>query len=495
MKKILPFVLLLLSTFIFAQTNNVTPPEGYVLLPNPELIEQTIASSKKAYIVDYCPIQIGEEKYESVLEFKCYKKHTWSDIPKKLVKPTVVLRDGYEITRNHIQLEKNTVYAVRINSLLWNYNRDSFEFALINDSFHKDFQLITDEAGILRLKCTESLADTIAKIENRRQAEIERKAKEERQRKIEEEQRKIANLLKDIPYKNDKFAYDLLPGSGDIVIKAYLGDSVDELVIPKTIEEIPVGMIERIRIKDDFAIKKLVISSSVKEIADSVFKNMGIESLVFEKNSKIAKIGSEAFKDNKIKELNLPKKDMSIGLDAFSNNQFKTISIYKGYSFFYKVRFGYFDLEDCMKQTENGILKSDVLEEVIFEDGCIAIPPRAFAQCPNLKKISLPTTIRKYGALAFYDCTNLSELVIAGIPLASVKDYDELAEKARAESKSRLGAGAGDVMGAFSVQVAKAFQLTTDPYSGAWTFVNCPLPLKTKQILMKMGLPEYAIKE
>ena len=457
MKKIFTLTLMLLMSLVFAQANDVIPPDGYVLLPNPELIEQTIASSKKAYIVNYCSIKINNNSFTRDLKFKCYKKNSWVDA---------------RIDNSLIRLEKNTVYAIDLNVLLGKDYPDEAELNLIKQSFQKDFELTTIKDGVLLLKSRDSLVDTLTEISN---------------------QRKIAKLLNSSPYKNDKFAYDLLPGSGDIVIKAYLGDSVDELIIPETIEDIPVGTVQNMRIKPGITINKLIIPPSVKEIGDSAFKNMGIETLIFEKHSKIEKIGSEAFKDNKIKEFNLPKKDISIGLDAFTNNQFKTISIYKGYSFFYKVSFGYFDLEACLKQTENGILKSDVLEEVIFEDGCTSIPPRAFAQCPNLKKVSLPTTIQKYGALAFYDCTNLSELLIAGIPLASVKDYDELAERAREEAKSRLGAGAGDIMGAFSVQAVKEFQLRTDPYSGACTFINCPLSLKTKQILMKMGLPEYAI--
>ena len=170
------------------------------------------------------------------------------------------------------------------------------------------------------------------------------------------------------------------------------------------------------------------------------------------------------------------------------------MSIYKDYVFYYKTKGGMFWFEDCVKQEENGILNSDSIEEVIFEEGCVSIPPRAFCNCDNLKTVYIPSTMKQYGALAFAGCDNLSELIFAGIPLSEVKNYDELAERARQEARNSGTPGA-EIMGEFSAQVAYSMQLQTDPYSCAWTFLGCPLSLKTTQILMKMGLPEWSVKE
>ncbi|MBR1639273.1 MAG: leucine-rich repeat domain-containing protein [Treponema sp.] len=454
-KKYVLFMMLLgLISMKFFSQEKIVPPDGYVLLSFPE-----VKNDSPSFLCKVCFVTIRGKTFPYDMKLQKYQKGKWSEITGKL---------DYG---NSIKLEKKTNYAVDLNTL-FKSEFDSDDLILVKESFEKDFKLVPDN-GQWKLVNTDSFLDTIAEInlKERYQSYIDKSS-----------------------YKNDLFAYDLLPGSGEIVINAYLGDSTDELLIPETIEDIPVGQIRNIRVKKDIVIKKLVISSSIKEIADSVFSGMGIENLVFSENSEISKIGSYCFKDNNIIELNLPKRQIIFGFDVFSNNQFKTISIYKEYAFSYKTSMGKFILEDCMKQEENSIIKSDILEEVIFEDGCNLIPPHAFANCKNIKTVSIPSSMKKFGALGFYGCGNLSDLQIDGISLASVKDYDELAERVR-QSGYESGKAGDAIMGEFGAQVAKSMQLRTDPYSGAWTFVGCPLSLKTKQLLMKIGLPEYAIKE
>ena len=448
--------ILILCIGLYAQAVPV-PPDGYILLPPIEYnAKKNMQYTNR--IVKMCEVKWQNNTWHFGMELKKCQKGKWIEI-------------GKQDFGDYIQAEKDTVYAVNLNSMFRkDFNSD--EIDVIRQSFDKDFEFIFT-GTIWELKNRESFSDTLVAISVLR---------------------KYHNYLSNSPYKNEQFAYDLLSGSGDLVINAYLGDSVEELIIPEEIEGIPVASIKNIRIRPDLTIKKLVIGSSVKEIADSVFRDMGIECLKFSDNSKIEKIGSYCFMDNKISELNLPKNKISIGLDAFSNNNFTRMIIYKDYSFFYKTVMGNFSLDDCQKQEENGIVKSDVLEEVVFEEGCISIPPRAFANCINLKRISIPVSMVQYGALAFYGCTSLSDISFAGVSLASVKDYDELAKKAKQEAYNS-GIPGNYIMGEFSAQATKVIQILTDPYSCAWTFVGCPLSLKTKQLLMKIGLPEYAIKE
>lgn len=470
-KKFLMLLSFVCCLRIFAQTN-VVPPEGYVVLPSTDIITQSIQSNKKAYIADYCQITVQNTSFYYKIKLIRYLNNKWTEIPQKLI----TLSKGYRDDGNNfcnIQLEKNAIYAVDFYNMLGRDYPDVNELAIMKQSFEKDFQLISRTDGILLLTNKPSFYTTLLSIKQQRDA---------------------IKILNSSPYKNELYAYDLLPGSGDIVINAYLGDSVEELAIPNTIEDIPVGSIRNFKLKEGLIIKKLSIPSSVKTIEDSVFSNLGIEELIFEKDSEIQKIGSNAFRYNNISELNLPKNKISIGLDAFSNNKFKKISIYKDYSFFYKTKGGKFWFEDCVKQEENGILNSETIEEVIFEEGCVSIPPRAFCNCDNLKTVYIPSTMKQYGALAFAGCDNLSELIIAGIPLSEVKNYDELAERARAEAK-RSGTPGAEIMGEFSADVVSSMQLRTDPYSCAWTFLGCPLSIKTTQILMKMGLPEWSVKE
>lgn len=50
------------------------------------------------------------------------------------------------------------------------------------------------------------------------------------------------------------------------------------------------------------------------------------------------------------------------------------------------------------------------IEEVVFEEGLEIID--GFKGCANLKKVTLPVTVKKIGDYAFSFCTNLSEVII-----------------------------------------------------------------------------------
>ena len=306
------------------------------------------------------------------------------------------------------------------------------------------------------------------------------------------EEAKLKELI-DSSLRNDLYAYQLSK-TGNIIIVAYLGKSVDNLEIPEKIEGLPVEKIYSMKSQSKKSFKNVTIPKSVKSIADDAFSNCGIENLTFAKGSQIEEIGTNAFNYNNIKELNLPKQKISIGFDAFSHNKIKEVSIYKDWSFSYHTPFGYFNVEKCKEQKDNAFILSDELEEVFFEEGCTFICPHIFANCKKLKKLSIPATMKKFGAYAFANCESLSEIIFAGVPIAEVDKLDDLIKKADANLKKNSVKYdvAGDIMNAFAAAATIRNDLRTNPASAIGCFEKCPIPLKTKSILLKMGLPDYA---
>ena len=222
---------------------------------------------------------------------------------------------------------------------------------------------------------------------------------------------------------------------------------------------------------------------------------MGIEKIIFAKDSKIEYIGKNAFRYNKIRELNLPKKKLTICFDAFSDNQIKKISIYKDWVFQYNTTANQFVLLNCQSQEENGVIKSDELEEVIFEEGCTFIVPKAFADCKNLKTLKLPASMRSFGACAFMNCTSLSDIYFEEVAIAKVEDYEDLAKKTE-KAVRQYGYATGNAtdiaLAPYVAKVTQGLQRMSDPFSAIYSFTKCPIDLKTKRILLKMGLPPEA---
>ena len=113
-----------------------------------------------------------------------------------------------------------------------------------------------------------------------------------------------------------------------------------------------------------------------------------------------------------------------------------------------------------------------------------------FADCVNLKKIFIPSTMKKFGACAFMRCTSLSDISVSGIPLADVEDYNSWAEKAA--KNLNMYDLVNNTNALFEAAITSRLGMMTDPFSAILCFEGCPIDLKTKRILLKMGLPEMA---
>ncbi len=303
--------------------------------------------------------------------------------------------------------------------------------------------------------------------------------------KIQEQfENKIIELIATGNYsKNETYVYSLTE-NGDIIINAYLGNSVDNFFIPEKIEGLTVLKVGSLITPPNTIFKTVTIPKSVEYICDSAFERLGIEKLIFEKNSKIKKIGKNAFRYNNLKEMNLPRKNINISFDAFSDNPIKIISVYKEWEFEKNNTLIGFSLSVCADQNENSIINSDKLEEVIFEEGCINIYPKSFAYCKNLKKITIPSTVKNFGAYAFQGCSSLSEIIINGKPKISVENSNSNINQQ--DVINAISQGNWDKV---AISMQKAMM---DPFSAIGIFNDCRIDLKTKSALLKMDFPKEA---
>lgn len=328
--------------------------------------------------------------------------------------------------------------------------------------------------------------------EERKKAELERKvAEQELERQLDPKIKKQEeNIKKEIEYylskrdvyKNDTFAY-MLTKDGTLAIVAYLGESKDVLEIPKEIEGITVDRLIFLKSLKKVQFKTVKIPKTIKLISYHAFYNMGIEKIIFEEDSLIQEIGQEAFRYNNLTEMNVPRNRVEIGFDAFSDNKIKRVSISKNWIFYYENNpwdGKFIGASQCFKSEARGVIYSDLLEEVVYEEGVTDICPKAFAGCKNLKKISIPSTMKNFGACAFQDCTSLSEIYISGKPVTSIKDsngnyisngvfYEDLIEK-----------------------ISAINAMDRNPFSAIYFFYNCNIDLKTKKIFIDMGFPTEA---
>lgn len=122
----------------------------------------------------------------------------------------------------------------------------------------------------------------------------------------------------------------------------------------------------------------IMIPSAVKEIGESAFSySATLETLEFEHESKLEKIGDRAFCDNKtLKAIDIPASVKTIGRSAFMNNT--------------------------------------ALSEVTFSDEALtSIEEYAFCNCTGMRGITIPKGISSIGDGFLYGCSALESLTVA----------------------------------------------------------------------------------
>lgn len=149
--------------------------------------------------------------------------------------------------------------------------------------------------------------------------------------------------------------------------------------------------------------KKAVIDDIAEEIAQSAFMGCSVEEIVMPDSVKM--IGNEAFSCCKyLKKINLSKNLQKITNQLGNNACFKKCERLKG-----------IEIPAGIKEIPNMMFFGcRELSEVVFHDGLEVIGASAFALCRNLKKVSLPKTVKriKRWAMSYVDELHLASNVV-----------------------------------------------------------------------------------
>ena len=170
------------------------------------------------------------------------------------------------------------------------------------------FSDVSKDEGKEIAKLIKKYTDEKEKIEAEKRAEEERLAAE---KKAEEERLARMAMIKDVLkvtpeiinqwfsnknfYKNNDWVYGL-NGDGNITICAYLGKPVENLVVPGKIDGLDVDVIGSLQSIENIKFKTITIPKTVVRIAEGACVDLGLEKIIWEKDSKIKDIGNNAFR-------------------------------------------------------------------------------------------------------------------------------------------------------------------------------------------------------
>lgn len=249
------------------------------------------------------------------------------------------------------------------------------------------------------------------------------------------------------------FEYRLNYDGDKVIITKYIGSS-STVVIPQTIEGIPVGRLSAVQdIKGNAGLLKAIVKDAAMTGNDGIFKNavnVYVPDGIY--------IERDIFKNCKrLREIRLPDDLESIRTSLFEGcEQLETVNMpsalksIDGYAFKKCKKLTEIDLPDNIsiggyvfeetgiknirlpsgiKSIWIGVFKKSALESIIIPEGIETIGPSAFEECTKLTSVSLPSTIKAIGVFphdddlagaifdlmngsTFRKCKNLTTLLI-----------------------------------------------------------------------------------
>lgn len=194
------------------------------------------------------------------------------------------------------------------------------------------------------------------------------------------------------------FIYDLAPDGQGVMITSYKGKSTT-VVIPDTIEGLPVT-----QIGEDSPYAQVFSHTMYDKSKNTPY------TITVPKSVKI--LGTRAFNGIKGK-INIDLSNItSIGKEAFAESDLTgTIKISKN-----------------LKFTGPDAFRQSKITAVIIEEGVTSlcyndfVPDGTFMECPNLKSVTLPSTLTEIRGIPFNGCSALTEVIIPDGTKINYKD-------------------------------------------------------------------------
>lgn len=183
------------------------------------------------------------------------------------------------------------------------------------------------------------------------------------------------------------FTYDIYPDEGVVIITGYKG-SDKNVVIPDTIDGVPVTEIGSQAFYYNWDITGVVLPDTVKRISDGAF--WGCENLsAFKFSASLESIGTRAFWDTALKEVIMPDSLKELDERTFGQCRFLT-----------KVKIG----SSLTAIPESAFYDCAVLNSIEIPDNITSIGREAFALCYELSSVKIGKGVRVIETNAFHDC-------------------------------------------------------------------------------------------
>ncbi len=217
---------------------------------------------------------------------------------------------------------------------------------------------------------------------------------------------------------------------GETLLACPCGLAVDTVVVPDGVKNIAPEAF-----RDCKKIRKVVLPEGVMSIGNSSFDNAAsLEEINIP--STCESVCQWVFGRTAIKELHLPAALTNINGGALvgRNTQLQKVTVEEGNTnlfvedgvLYYFYIEGYnnlmiypsgleqktFVLPDHVTYIASGAFNNAQFEEIVFNDGLIAIDGESFYKCDNLKAVTTPPSVEAIWGGAFWDCMNIETFTV-----------------------------------------------------------------------------------
>lgn len=210
-------------------------------------------------------------------------------------------------------------------------------------------------------------------------------------------------------------------GNDDTVtITGYDDKTLTDIVIPDTIEGLPVTAIGDAAFYDSSKITSIKLPSTLKKIGNSAFKYCNsITSMDIPDG--VTSIGNGVFdKCKSLETITLPNSLTTIGYNAFNScEKITELSIPYGVTSIGESAFSYckslerITIPDSVTSIgESAFYYCTSLEHIAIPDSVTLIELHTFEGCKSLERIVIPANVKGIFSYAFNHCENMKELVI-----------------------------------------------------------------------------------